>query len=356
MKVLALHLPQYHRIPENDAWWGEGFTDWVNVKKAKPLFEGHDQPLVPLAQNYYNMTDLNTLIRQANLAKSFGVYGFCYYHYWFNGKLLLEKPCELLLKHPEIEQRYCFCWANESWARTWDGKEHELLIKQDYGGEEDWNEHFQYLSKFFRDDRYIKIDGKPLIFIYSCDRLRNFNEMIAFWRKKAIASGFTGLYVAEFVNSFNCGKKAYDTDVIVEFEPLCTARYSISNWKKFKRLVCKQMGWIDFLDYDYIWQSLLNNKRQYGKIIWRSAFVNFDNSPRKGKKALIIKGAAPEKFERYLKKLITTVDRNYDDTFIVINAWNEWAEGAVLEPSENVGYGYLNAVKNVLSEYGEAKS
>ena len=349
MKVLALHLPQYHRILENDAWWGEGFTDWINVKKAQPLFDGHDQPLVPLAHNYYDMTDMNTLKRQADLSKSFGVYGFCYYHYWFNGKLLLEKPCELLLKHPEIKQNFCFCWANESWARTWDGKEDELLIKQEYGGVEDWNSHFQYLNRFFHDERYIKVGGKPLIFIYSCNRLNSFNKMIACWRKMAVESGFAGLYVAEFVNSFNPGNKSYDTDIIVEFEPLCTARYCISTWGKFKRVVCKKMGWTEFFDYDYVWQSLLNNKRQYGKKIWRSAFVNFDNSPRKGKKALIIRGASPLKFEQYLEKLIKKVDRDYDNDFIIINAWNEWAEGAVLEPSENVGYGYLNALKSALS-------
>ena len=355
MKVLALHLPQYHRIPENDTWWGEGFTDWVNVKKARPFFKGHNQPLVPLAYNYYDMTDLKTLIAQANLAKTFGVYGFCYYHYWFNGKLLLEKPCELLLKHPEIDQKFCFCWANESWARTWDGKEHELLIKQEYGGKEDWDSHFQYLNHFFQDERYIKIDGKPLLFIYSCSRLRNYNEMMAYWRKKAVENGYMGLFVAEFVNSFNSGNKESDTDIIVEFEPLCTARYSISSWGKLKRLVCKKMGWTEFLDYDYVWKCLLDNKKKYGKKIWRSAFVNFDNSPRKGKKALILQGATPEKFEKYLKKLITAVDRDYDDEFMIINAWNEWAEGAILEPSENNGYAYLNALRNAVTNKGEAK-
>ena len=130
MKILALHLPQYHSIPENDKWWGEGFTDWNNVKKAKPLFEGHQQPIVPLNNNYYDMTKPETLQFQADLANEYGVHGFIYYHYWFNGKLLLEKPCEVLLEHSEIQNHYCFCWANETWARTWDGHDTDILIKQ----------------------------------------------------------------------------------------------------------------------------------------------------------------------------------------------------------------------------------
>jgi len=353
MKVLALHLPQYHRICENDRWWGEGFTDWVNVKKAKPLFHGHEQPLIPLNHKYYDMTDLGTLKQQFEVSREYGIYGFCYYHYWFNGKLLLEKPCELLLKHTEIGQKFCFCWANESWARTWDGKEHDILIKQEYGGREDWEKHFDYLLNFFQDSRYIKIANKPLLFIYSCNRLKQFDAMIAFWRQRAIENGFDGLYIAEFVNSFNSGQDRHDTDIIVEFEPLCTARYSISNLKKLKRLFCKKTGKIDFLDYDYVWECLLNSNRKYDKKLWRSAFVGFDNSPRKGNKSLIIRGATPEKFKKYLTQMIHSDARDYDDSFMVINAWNEWAEGAILEPCENWGYGYLDALKQVLLESGK---
>lgn len=350
MKVLALHLPQYHRIKENDEWWGEGFTDWVNVKKAKPLFRGHDQPLIPLNQNYYDMTDPITLKQQLDIAEKYGVYGFCYYHYWFNGKLLLEKPCETLLEHKEINQKFCFCWANESWARTWDGKENDVLIRQEYGGEKDWDEHFDYLLQFFKDSRYIKINNRPVLFVYSCSRLKRFNEMIAFWRQKAKENGFSGLYVAEFINSFNNGKAVHDTDVAVEFEPLCTARYSISNWKKLQRLFYKKTGRTEFLDYDYLWQCLLKNKRVYNKKIWRGAFVNFDNTPRKGERGLVIQGASPEKFKHYVAQLLQKQDRDYDDTFMVINAWNEWAEGAILEPCENYGFGYLEALKQALVE------
>lgn len=351
MKILALHLPQYHVIPENNEWWGNGFTDWVNVKKAKPLFRGHEQPLIPYKHYYYDMTDVNTLRIQAKTAEKYRVYGFIYYHYWFNGKKLLEKPCELLLQHNDIKTNYCFCWANETWARTWDGKDTEILIRQTFGGIDDWEKHIYYLIKFFQDKRYIKINNRPVMFFYSCNRIENFNKMIDYWNKKLKEVGFEDLFVVEFVNSFNSGTHDIMSDVITEFEPLNTARYSVSNLCKLKRLLCKKIGLTDFLDYDYIWNCLLNNNRNFNnKKIFRSAFVNFDNSPRKGKKSLIMKGANPYKFKNYLNKLVKASNRNFDDTFLIINAWNEWAEGAVLEPSENYGFGYLEAVKSVMED------
>ena len=348
MKILAMHLPQYHCFPENDEWWGKGFTDWTNVKKARPLYKGHEQPLVPLNNNYYDMTDIKTLINQSNLAAEYGVYGFCYYHYWFNKKLLMEKPCELLLSHKEINQYFCRCWANETWARTWDGKDKEILIKQEFGGLEDWKAHIDYLIPFFKDSRYIKISNRPVMFFYSCSRIEKFNEMITFWNSELKKNGISEIYVAEFVNSFNSGKSKIDSDVLVEFQPLCAARYSVSFFVKLKRLICKKLGIIDFLSYDYLWKKLLDYNETYnGKKLWRSCFVGFDNSPRKGKKSLIITGASPSKFGKYLRSLIKKNDRNFDDNFLVVNAWNEWAEGAVLEPTEKDGFGYLEQIKAV---------
>lgn len=345
MKVLALHLPQYHQIPENDEWWGKGFTDWVNVKKGKPLFKGHKQPIVPYKSFYYDMTDPSTFQYQADLAKRFGVYGFIYYHYWFNKKLLLEKPCEILLAHPEIDNHYCFCWANETWARTWDGHDTDILIKQEYGGKEDWKEHIEYLLPFFNDGRYIKANNKPIMFFYSCCRIDKFNEMIEYWNDFLIKHGFDGLYVVEFINSFNKGDKDIRSDVVAEFEPLCTSKYYISPIKKAARLINKKCSLIDFLSYDYVWKKLISKNHDYGKPIYRSCFVNFDNSARKGNKALIMKDSSPEKFGIYLKKLINDKHRNYDDSFLIVNAWNEWAEGAILEPTEQDGFGYLEALQ-----------
>ena len=149
-KIIAFYLPQFHTIPENDSWWGKGFTDWINVKKARPLFHGHQQPKIPQGDNYYDLSSPETIRWQAQLANKYNIYGFCFYHYWFNGKLLLEKPAEMLLRHPDIPLRFCFSWANEPWARTWDGKSHQILINQEYGNEDDWVKHFDYLLPFFQ--------------------------------------------------------------------------------------------------------------------------------------------------------------------------------------------------------------
>ena len=154
MKIIAFYLPQFHNIPENDEWWGNGFTEWTNVKKAKPIFEGHQQPKVPLNNNYYNLLDDNVKVWQADLAKKYGVYGFCYYHYWFNGKMLLEKPMEQMLENKEVDIPFCISWANEPWTKAWVGDEKKMLIAQEYGQEEEWKEHFMYLLPFFKDERY----------------------------------------------------------------------------------------------------------------------------------------------------------------------------------------------------------
>lgn len=353
MKILALHLPQYHTIPENDKWWGNGFTDWVNVKKGKPLFEGHKQPIVPLNNNYYDMIDPETFKFQAELAEEYGVYGFIYYHYWFNGKLLLEKPCEVLLDHPEINNRYCFCWANETWARTWDGHDTDILIKQEYGGEKDWEKHINYLLPFFKDERYIKVNNKPMMFFYSCCRIEKFNEMIEYWNQILVAHGFDGMHVVEFINSFNKGDHDISSDVVVEFEPLCTSKYYISPMQMAKRAISKKFSLIDFMSYDYVWKKLIYKNHDYGKPLYRSCFVNFDNSARKGRKGLIMKGTSPAKFGHYLKLLVNDTHRNYDDEFLMVNAWNEWAEGAMLEPTEEHAYGYLEEIRKVVDEMNE---
>ena len=169
MKIIAFYLPQFHNIPENDEWWGNGFTEWTNVKKAKPIFEGHQQPKVPLNNNYYNLLDDNVKVWQADLAKKYGVYGFCYYHYWFNGKMLLEKPMEQMLENKEVDIPFCISWANEPWTKAWVGDEKKMLIAQEYGQEEEWKEHFMYLLPFFKDERYIKKDGKPFFIFYRPD-------------------------------------------------------------------------------------------------------------------------------------------------------------------------------------------
>ena len=200
MKIITFYLPQFHEIPENNEWWGKGFTEWVNVKKAQPLYEGHEQPRVPLNENYYNLLDPNVQVWQAKIAKEYGVYGFCYYHYWFNGKLLLEKPMENMLKNRDIDIPFCVCWANEPWTRAWVG-ETKVLIPQLYGEKREWKEHFDYLLPFFKDSRYICDDGKPLVVIYRPEVIECLNEMLDYWNELAIQEGFEG--VLNIISNFN---------------------------------------------------------------------------------------------------------------------------------------------------------
>ena len=193
MRIFSFYLPQYHEIPENNEWWGKGFTEWTNVRKAKPLFKGHIQPLHPLNDNYYDLMDKRTVEWQTRLMKEYGLTGMIYYHYYFCGKKLLEKPTENLLKWKDIDQPFFFCWANHSWKKTWNGTS-ELLIEQTYGDECDWEEHFQYLLPFFKDDRYEKINNKP-VFMFFISQFEKKQDIVKYFNKRCKESGFNGIYI-----------------------------------------------------------------------------------------------------------------------------------------------------------------
>lgn len=195
MKIIPVYLPQYHTIPENDKWWGKGFTEWTNLKAAKPLFEGHNQPRVPLNHNYYDLSDVDTLKWQCKIAREHGIYGFCMYHYWFNGHLLLEKPMEMLLANPEIDINYCICWANHDWTDGWKAQAGNVrtLISHDFDDEDDWVNHFNYWLPFFKDPRYMKENNKPIVVIYIPHIIGKLNKMLELWTKMAKEAGFDGL-------------------------------------------------------------------------------------------------------------------------------------------------------------------
>lgn len=221
MKILAYYLPQYHEIPENNAWWGKGFTEWSNVKKAQKLFEGHYQPRIPLNNNYYDLTDIETIKWQVELAKKYGVYGFCFYHYWFNGKLLLEKPMELLLENKQIDIPFCVCWANENWTNGWATDKNEILISHNSEDRDDWKKHFYYLLPFLKDSRYIKEDGKPLLVIYYPNIIISLNEMLEYWDGLAKEEGFQGIKFIYQHHLFHFKTSADKShfDYGIEFQP-----------------------------------------------------------------------------------------------------------------------------------------
>ena len=373
MKIITFYLPQFHEIPENNEWWGKGFTEWVNVKKAQPLYEGHEQPRVPLNENYYNLLDPNVQVWQAKIAKEYGVYGFCYYHYWFNGKLLLEKPMENMLKNRDIDIPFCVCWANEPWTRAWVG-ETKVLIPQLYGEKREWKEHFDYLLPFFKDSRYICDDGKPLVVIYRPEVIECLNEMLDYWNELAIQEGFEGLTYAYQNIDFDLKADKDDSrfKYNIEFQPLY-ARHDMfkNNHKYIKALRRKVAAFVEKyfgfdlmrygvgffnksnqISYDEAWNKILTRKPETEKNV-PGAFVGWDNTPRKGERGEIFVGDTPEKFEKYLTQQIIRAKNIYSKDMIFMYAWNEWAEGGYLEPDTRSGYKNLEAIKNALKSTNE---
>lgn len=358
MKIIAFYLPQFHQIPENDNWWGEGFTEWNNVRKAAPLFQGHYQPRESLNDNYYNVLNPDIQKWQAEIAKKYGIYGFCYYHYWFNGKMLLEKPLEQILISGEPDFPFCLSWANEPWTRCWDGGNNEVLMLQNYKGKEDWENHFQYLLKAFRDKRYITINDMPVFIIYRTYSIENRDEMMEYWENRAKDCGLNGIYFIETLNTFQDIPYCIRSKGVIEFEPMYTISYDLSFYLRVKRKLKRTLNklsrnkffYINILDYDYIWFRILKRKQviKNDKQVFLGAFADWDNSARRGEKGVIFKGACPDNFERYLKMQVKKSKEIYGNEFIFINAWNEWAEGAYLEPDKKYGYGYLKAIKNVI--------
>ncbi len=360
-KVIAFYLPQFHTFPENDKWWGEGFTEWTTVKKAQPLYEGHNQPRIPMDQNYYDLTDLNNLKWQAGLAKKYGIYGFCYYHYWFNGRMLMEKPAEMMLECKEIDLPFCICWANDDWTRTWAQKNNEILIAQDYEDRADWPKHFQYLLQFFQDERYIKIDGKPFLVIYRPELISTLREMLELWEKMAVENGFPGLAFAYQYTHFDhrthpCGDLF---DYGIEYQPslirmkhnrTVLGAYKYLRNMLFDRLKLKRTGrTILKYDYDRVWQEIIKMHPRDEKMI-AGAFVDWDNTPRHKYRGSVFTGVTPEKFEKYLRLQFQHIKREYQTDMLFLFAWNEWGEGGYLEPDEKNQYEMLEAVRNALIE------
>ena len=379
MKVIAFYLPQFHDIPENDEWWGKGFTEWTNLKKAKPLYDGHYQPRVPLNKNYYNLLNNDVKRWQAKIAKEHGIYGFCYYHYWFSGKMLLEKPMEQMLADPSIDIPFCICWANDTWTRAWVG-EKKILIEQKYGDKAEWVNHFNYLLQFFKDSRYIKENNKPLLVIYKPENIDCLEDMLKCWNELSIIHGFDGIDFAYQTDGYNKlpNKKRNDSlfRYDIEFEPGLTRELNINHnikvlrmfkraltnftQKVFKSNVFKFVGsgikgGNGVMSYDDIWEKLLSRTPRSEKSV-AGAFVDWDNTPRLGMNGTVIQGASPEKFKGYFSRQVERVRKNiYKNDYIFIFAWNEWAESGYLEPDEKFGYGYLEAIKEVLSRNEENK-
>ncbi|SFT77135.1 hypothetical protein SAMN02910356_02041 [Selenomonas sp. GACV-9] len=364
MKILAMYLPQYHRIKENDEWWGEGYTEWVAVKNAKKYFAQHNQPRIPLNNNYYDLSkqDASTWKWQADLAKKYGIYGFCIYHYWLKtGEQLLEKPMEILLSHPEIDIRFCVDWANGTWCRTWYSTGEEILKEQIYGDEKEWINHFNYLLKFFKDKRYITVENKPMICIHSSYEIDLLERMRKVWDDLAKENGFDGVYLVAGNTGHPIDNRADSIDAYYNYEPGLTYTHKLSFWDKAPIAISRKVkGMLNNLcekkRAELIVPSKLiyrNNMRplwQNGKKCYLGTFPDYDDSPRRQYKGMIYKGRIKE-FKDNLHLLKRTLEKNdRSDDFVFITAWNEWGEGAYLEPDEGNGYLYLEIIKEVMDE------
>lgn len=357
-KIIALYLPQFHNIKENNEWYGEGFTDWVAVREAKPLFEGHMQPRKPLNNNYYDLSNVEAIKWQAEQARKYGIDGFCFYHYWFDSeKRLMEKPAELLLSHKEIDITFCFSWANESWKRTWNNiskgnvwcdkydndskkkfNDKGLLVKQRYGREQEWEKHINYFIPFFKDKRYLRIEGKPVLCLYHPCDIPCMKAMLELWNRRLEEEDIKGVYLigASYGNDYS----KY-VDISYNHEP----GTAYQKCREAKRYVKNKEG-TEFFDYDTIWETILDEVTR-GRV--SCALTGFDASPRKGYKSTIVRGNTPEKFERYFKRFLKKNIQTQNE-LVLINAWNEWGEGMYLEPCEDNGYGYLKAVQSAVLE------
>lgn len=372
-KIIAYYLPQYHEIPENNEWWGKGFTEWTNVKNAKPVFKGQKQPKVPLNKNYYDLMNKETVEWQTKLANDYGIYGFCYFHYWFkDGRKILEKPAENLLKWKDIPQRFCFFWANDQWKRTWSntdvagtvwvsedvrpkGDNKEILLEQDYGNEKDWALHFDYLLPFFKDERYIKVNNKPFFAIYSMDQINCSKEMFSLWTNLAKENGFDGIHFVS-VNQ-ECPDNPY-IDAILQYGfgtysrsyHFKQAQFKERIENRFKKIFLRNNKEINrhIWEYSFIWKCITSVK-PYGNIPnYAGGDVHTDETPRRGAKALYFKNSSANIFEKYLRKQLERCSKIYKTEYLFLDAWNEWGEGNYLEPDEQYGYSFLEAIRNAV--------
>lgn len=352
IRPIAMYLPQYHPIAENDEWWGKGFTEWTNVAKAKPLFKNHYQPHLPADLGFYDLRVAEVREAQAQMAREYGIYGFCYYHYWFNGKLLLNRPVEEVLDSGKPDFPFCLCWANENWTKKWDGSENEILIKQEYNFEDD-RDHINFLLRFFKDRRYIKVDGKPLFIIYKPELFPDIKKTIGIWREEVRKTDIGEIYIACFENGIKKVEPDFlGFDAAIEFQPswqeLPQIKKTLLQRVLYKLKIKKH---VNILDYNSVAETMMQRLLMVNYKRYPCVTPMWDNTSRKKYEGIVIRNSTPELYGNWLR---TTVQEfksfSNEENFIFINAWNEWAEGNHLEPCLKWGRKYLEETKRILEE------
>ncbi len=355
MEVLALYLPQFHPIPENDRWWGNGFTEWTNVTKAAPLFRGHVQPHLPADLGFYDLRVPEVREAQAELARAHGVTGFCYWHYWFAGHQLLQRPFEEVLGSGDPDFPFCVAWANQSWSGIWHGSPGKILIEQTYPGPEDDLLHFAHLRRAFEDPRYVRIGGRPLMFVYQPADLPEPARFVEQWQKMAHDAGLGGLYlVASLGERTYLGESSYRSQVSDGFDaavyfqfPFGTDPGTATRQRLLARGLVKGP-----MRYPYPEEPGDPPEDIAGRL-FPSVYPNWDNTPRLGRRGMVATGSTPERFGQHVQRAIELVSTNPpDERVVVVKSWNEWAEGNYLEPDTEFGLGRLVALRDALSTRG----
>lgn len=356
-KILAIYLPQFHVTYDNDRWWGEGFTDWRTVQTAEPYFDGHQQPRTPLNGEYYDLLEKKTMEEQAVTAKKYGIDGFCFYHYYFkDGKKELEKPAENLLKWKDIDIPFCFNWASESWIRSWSrmhgniwaekydsaglSDESGILVAQDFGSEQEWKEHFYYLLPFFKDERYIKISGKPVFIFYSPSEIRCLKSMTDLWRQLAVKEGLGGLYLIGARLLSSCDY----LDASLIYEP----RQAIGKLNEDGDATIN--NGVRCYEYKKIWDACCECGSTPGMKTFYSGVVDYDDTPRRGTSGECFINVSAEIFKNGMAKILQK-SANCGNELVFINAWNEWGEGMHLEPDIAKKYSMLEALTCAKKEF-----
>ena len=354
-RLIAFYLPQYHPIPENDDWWGKGFTEWTNSTKARPLFPGHQQPNLPADLGFYDLRVPEAREAQADLAREYGVEAFCYYHYWFAGRRILERPFEEVLRSEQPDFHFCLCWANQTWTGIWHGAPGRVLIEQTYPGLDDYRRHFEYLLPAFLDRRYIRVDGKPVFIIYNPNDLPDPKLCTDFWRDLAIKAGLPGLFlIAESrITDWDPKPRGFDEVLLVR---LPTVKESVAYRTKWWRHPVRKAGY--YFGNNRGWPTI----HQYADVIdymvpepvsdidpIPCVIPNWDNTPRSGMLGTVLHGSTPKLFRKALRQSLKRVaHRELERRFVFIKSWNEWAESNYLEPDRRYGCAYLEVVQDEL--------
>lgn len=352
-RLIAFYLPQYHPIPENDEWWGRGFTEWTNTAKAKPLFKGHYQPHVPADLGFYDLRVPETRAAQAAMAREYGIEAFCYYHYWFAGHRLLERPFNEVLASGEPDFPFCLCWANQTWTGIWHGAPRRILIEQTYPGPEDHRRHFEALLPAFLDKRYLKVDGKPLFVVYAPRELPDSARTTDLWREFAAKAGLPGLFLAGEFWRENWDPKPHGFDAAILVNQW-KWRYGTIGWdrpvEKALDKWARMRGMPRVVDYSRAVRDMVPDRRD-GIENYPCVIPNWDNTPRSGGNGLVFHGSTPELFRRHLRRALDRMrDVPREHRIVFVKSWNEWAEGNHLEPDLRDGRGYLDVVREEVME------